>query len=722
VSNCIDQIAQEAIRKLAMQGGYIDATKVVVNEMNPTQGQGLYMSPGSDIVVPYWYYMKSPNDCTANCEFETRQPPLYRRAGTGNSIEDQIDMYVEQKLSTCIGDFSPFEGQFEIKQNTIDAITTVAKTEVFVQTTYPISITLPDGRISQMSKFTNRIPVNLGKFYDLAAELTTKEIQTTYLSSFMINTVSSYTGIDENALPPLAEFSFDPHGQKSWLQSNVRSKIEELLMIYSPALQATGTSNFKGNLYSGDNELASGLYDFFILPLNQTYKANAEFSYLAWWPTYLKITPSDGEFIKPDSISGVDSVLSALGLNQYKFAYDVSFPVLVSLSDEDAFGGQGFTFQFALESNTRNNAPIKGDTSLISFSGREGRSLACNPEQFNSGNITVDVSDSVSEKPVEDVLVYYSFGREACLIGVTTLTNGKATLVSPMPVGIGSLVFVHDDYLSKTIKFSTAVSEKQELSVVLDPYLDFDVSFARLQTILLVPHSQCDELKASEEQIEQNCNGPVRYTVPLYTNYCYQRTYCKSNTDEFCTYLDSKDLKSICGKWLPRPPVVEGLEPTQNLVVSMSRVQENEAQEEFVVSFEVKGNDTETQKIRLVPGTYSIDATLFNNQRIIIPAKEECYPDDFWDSIGIGEKKCETIPAVTFEKFPQGGLTVSSVLINQSDLKDKTNMKIVILEMPSLFKRDSSGVTDLRHADLKVFGNIEKYSADYASSLRLKFT
>jgi len=273
VTICVESTAKEAIIKAGVQGGYVDASNIIVNDQDPTSAEGISFSPGSDVVVPYWHYMKSSNTCNEQCEFDSKQLPLFRRVGTGNSLEEQIDEYVEQKLSGCIRDFFTFRQQgFEIEQSTIKAFTTIARTDVFVQLDYPLTV-IREGRVEKMSKFTARIPVNLGKFYDLAIELTEKEAKTSYLGFMAFNLIDVYSGIDKNKLPPLADSTFKRGGFVSWLHRDVKSNIEELLMIHTPALQAIGTSNFQGNYYDGDDQLAQGLYSLFILPLNKTHRA-----------------------------------------------------------------------------------------------------------------------------------------------------------------------------------------------------------------------------------------------------------------------------------------------------------------------------------------------------------------------------------------------------------------------------------------------------------------
>lgn len=660
VTSCLETTAKEAIKIIGVQGGYSDTSKLIINDQDPTSGSGISMSPGSDMKIPYWYYMKSSNKCESDCVFDSNRPTLYREIRPGNSIEEQIDKYVEQKLSSCLADFAPFKNQLEIEQSSIKASTSITKTDVFVSLDYPISVKLPD-RVEQLSKFVVQIPVNLGKFYEMATEITNKQSKTGFLDFMAMNLIDIYSGVDKNKLPPIADSDFGAGSSVSWMQSDVKKKVEEALTIYTPALQTTGSLDFFGNYYTGNSKMAQGLYTMFVLPLNKTYAANADFVYLPWWPIYLKVTPSSGEIIKPNSAGNFLAILSSFAVKQYKFAYDVSYPVLVTLSDKTSFGGEGFTFQFALESNTRSNYKMTPESAIVSSSGRPSQTMVCDPENFNSGNITIEVTDSITNEPLDGALVYYSFGKEACFIGETQFSDGKAQLVSKMPVGIGALLVSKENYLLKSVPFGTKVSAAGSKSISLDKFVSLNMS---VQAIPVLPDVM-------------NVAGA-----------------------------------SIIVSWTPRPPA-ENLHQTYSAVIVMSRIPENPIQEEYVVGDELKGNESRTKSIVLVAGNYSVSGTLIDNQKTIIPQEQVCYDDDWYDSWGMGEQKCETLEEITFDKFMKGGVELARFEITPKMLKDKKEIVINVFSSPDGYTLAPNGVTNLKHKDLEQMGKAEEYSQNY---------
>ena len=111
------------------------------------------------------------------------------------------------------------------------------------------------------------------------------------------------------------------------------------------------------------DKIGTALMDKTIINLSNTRsrKIDVDFSYLDWWPMYLNI--NDQEVLMANKYDSF--LLAFIGLNEYVFYYDFSFPVWVTLTDPDAFNGDGFTFNFALEANLRKNKPANGITRAV---------------------------------------------------------------------------------------------------------------------------------------------------------------------------------------------------------------------------------------------------------------------------------------------------------------------------------------------------------------------
>lgn len=664
IVDCLKQTLKQGLIAAGSQGGYIDTSGININEQDPTSGEGISLFTGSETKIPYWIYMSTSNTC-AECSFESKQLMLNRRIGQ-DSLESQLDKYVQDNLPVCLANFEAFENQLSVEEGELKVKTTIAKAKAFVQMDCPINLRFKNGVQQKMSKFGAQIDVSLGKMYDLANEITRKEASNNFLGFFAVNLIDVYGGINKEKLPPLADttlLSSEP--AVTWIASEVKDKVERRLEIYVEGMQVAGTNNFEREIYKGNSDMARGIYYFFTLPMNRTYQSDVNFRYSKNWPIYMKITPSSGELISPDSATILNPFLSFLGIKQYKFAYDVSYPVLVTLNDPTGLDGGPFTFNFAIEANIRNNVPLLENSVQLSSAGNVASTMVCNPDNFNSPGAKITVTDSMTNIPVENVLVYYSFGSESCLLGQTEMKNGKAVLETKMPVGIGTLILTKDDYSSKSIPFATTRQQQQKVDVLLDSYVDLKVKI---------------------------------FKVPVVKS-------CRTTIAE-CSWLPGQAL--------------EGLDYMEQSTITFTKLKQNSAEDDYIAAVNFDSDST-IQETRLTPGKYEISGTLIDNKLTIISAEEICYPDDWYDSLGFGKDRCETIPATEFEQFAKGGVQINSFEITPENLKNSKTMEIYIFSTPDGYTRNNEGVTNLLHEDLGQMGKVEEYSSTYYDLIKPRF-
>jgi len=474
---CLYQISEEAFRKLGDNGGYIYPEKIgaTFNPLNPTESDGLQFSPESPIKIPYWWYLSSKNNCAGNCKFSSLRPELYRTSGLPNdfSVESQVDNYVNEQLKACLDGYLPFkEAGFTIEElGGLKTTTFIGDYDVNVFVDYPLK--LSKGNITYtIDRFYVSLPLPFKPLYDLATEIITSETNLSFLERHTLNMIVAFASLDEGNLPPMSESTFEVSAGKFWAVEAVKPKIEEMLMNYVPGLQVMNTLNFERQIHPG-NRIRQAVYDNMVLPLNLDGKYDAyevRFDYLGWWPIYFN--------------AGKDGIISAeylippiipIGIQRYSTLYDISFPSLVTISDPAAFNQAGYSLRIAMEANIRNNRAI--DASFPGFEGINApgqRSMFCNLNQRNSGNITVVVKNKLTNKGIPKVSVMYTCGEDSCPIGVTS-SNG--TIIAQFPVCIGGFVsFMNLDYFIPSQRLD-AMLDKNELIVSEGyPYVDKNIS------------------------------------------------------------------------------------------------------------------------------------------------------------------------------------------------------------------------------------------------------
>ncbi len=203
-----------------------------------------------------------------------------------------------------------------------------------------------------------------------------------------------------------------------------------------------------------------------IIPGKPEYSdVEVSFSYLDFWPMYFDLN-CKGEVCEPESISS--NLLSFMGIQRYNFAYDASFPVLVEVYDPDAFKGRGFKFNFFLEANVRNNKELESNFMPLQYATVPEFSGLCDLTNRNSGNISVQVRDSISNSPLDEVSVTVSVAGENCFVGST---NESGVLVTQFPTGTAGAVigFIKESYITKSALFDAPLNKPGNVDAKISP-------------------------------------------------------------------------------------------------------------------------------------------------------------------------------------------------------------------------------------------------------------
>ncbi len=463
--DCVTSAGVEGLKIIGNQGGYISFTDKNLNSesfnivQNPTESDAVSFEKNSELKIPYWWYLKSANSCRGECRFASKRPEL-RQAE--NSIEKQLERYISQKFKECLNGFEPFvkEG-FKITEPEKARTDVVIGTEdISILVEYPLDIEKQELK-SKLSQFLVRVPVNLNKIYELGTKITDFEIKHRYLEKHALNLVVAFSGTDREKLPPMSDMQFNFGSAPSWQKSELKNKITEMLSSYIPLFQVDGTYNYERNTFN--SELKQRLYDSAIIPVaNDSFNSLAPyFAYLDFWPIYFDLnckeercTPSSG-----------NSLLSFFGIQDYRFAYDLSFPVLVEIRDPFALNEQGYSFKFFLEGNIRNNKPMPANFAPLERAALSEKSLLCDSK--TSGNVTIRASNAATKFSIEDAQVLYTLTGESCFIGPT---DSEGELKESFPVGVGGIVSIaKDGYIGKSIEFDAKINKNDLLKVNMQP-------------------------------------------------------------------------------------------------------------------------------------------------------------------------------------------------------------------------------------------------------------
>jgi len=599
VTECLEQVSKEALNLIGAHGGYIGTDSASFeytganfekNDAHPTEADVVAFPPNAKNYVPYWEYMRPPDKCEV-CYLGSWRPPLYRTEG-GNSIESQADKYVENNLRKCLRNFGDFrsEGYSITEAGGIKATTYVRERDVLVSLNYPIDISKGGGEKTRMTLYQVALPVGLKKIYDMAKYIIDTSASSRFLGMNTLNLISGFSRVDGSMLPPFRDLAFT-YDTVTWSKQKVKTLLTQMLEVYVPALQMEGVRNFNSPAGFQD-PIMKGLYGEMVLQGKEVSNLETNFIYLGW-PIYLDFVGSNSDTLKPSNLEM--PLLNLLPFKDYRFVYDISYPVIVRISDPDAYSGKGYMFAFAMEANIRNNEAVNNEFATIPAITKDVAPVSefCKELHRNSGLITVKVYDAETRKPLEGANVVFRSSQQ-CSLGTTTLDDNSlsatfetAFVTAKFPVGIGTLIISRPGYQTKYEKFATAVGKEDEKSIYLNPMKTLNVTVLKKKII---------------------------------------------GTSFFSTGL------------LGMP---ENLTPKDIVMVNLEKIKDYPEEEPIVsaVAFGM-GVNSSMQSIMLVPGKYRVMEVLILNETVKIPKEEICTGGLF----GIGEK-CVDIPELVFNSY-----------------------------------------------------------------------
>ncbi|MEM4263600.1 MAG: hypothetical protein QW666_01740 [Candidatus Woesearchaeota archaeon] len=480
ITNCVESTAKTALHRIGDYGGYIDSSKFEYNPIEPTEGDAVQFSPDSDLIIPYWWHLKSPNDCTGKCEFSSNRPALRKSEGSP-SIEEQVNEYINTHLKECLAGFPTLTAQgFEFtEKGTPKTETTIAKENIVIHVKYPIQAKKADKKFD-LNEYAVSLELNLGEMYQLATEIINAQAENGILEHFTKELITGFSGLDKNQLPPTGEIDIKLGTGTIWVKYEVAQRIEEILTSYVPMLQV-GNTRYYGYIYAPektatgekirDEKLFENIYNRNMLftATNKTYPTlGIRFTYLPWWTPYFDLNCND-QACMPESITSTN--IFVFGLQKYSFAYDLSYPVLVEMYDPTALKGEGYSLKFFIEANMRNNFPMPPIFEPMKTLAIITTSMLCDANQRTSGNITIKVLDSRTKKGIEGAMVGYRCGSESCSLGETI--NGTIKTQMPRCLG-GQLSASHLDYQTSLLQFDVIDDKPAEATIELMPYTIVD--------------------------------------------------------------------------------------------------------------------------------------------------------------------------------------------------------------------------------------------------------
>ncbi|MCD4666895.1 hypothetical protein K8R47_03735 [archaeon] len=405
-------------------------------------------------------------------------------------MEISLSSYIKSNLDECLNNeslqvyeiYGLINPEIEVE---------IEEQKTFVKVLSPIEISYQEVT-AIVSESYSIVDSNFGKLYSIATETITKNDEDNFLEQ---KTIDMFVLYDEL---PLNGINFDCT-IPTWSKTEVESNLKEII---EPNMQSITLRN----------SLNENPKKYYILEADAKNTVT-DIMYSREWPLYLEVYPSENGILTADNIYTTDILKAVANLfcfNNYHFVYDVKYPILIKISENDE------VFQFAYQIIIDNNQPKQnelGDLELektVDICENKVTPITVNTYTEQLGILT----------PLTNVDISYSCVSQKCHLG----KSESATFTTEFPQCInGLLVGEQANYF----KSQTLISTNQESQVVL----------------ILEP------LQSKEYEVKViNSNGNIRSTtsdelalITLESDLGYS-TQLFSNTGEIKLIPDNYDI------------------------------------------------------------------------------------------------------------------------------------------------------------------------------------
>lgn len=343
---CIKLETRNAVDVIGSQGGRINTEYIPGSDYAPFSSQLNFLG----FPVPYWYYV------AGNGVVKEQVP-------SKSDMEKEMSDFIGEGLSNC--DFSSFYSQgFKISREEADVKTLINNNNIQVSVNSNLRVS-KDGKNAKKSSFSESLDSKLGKFYNLALSIYNKEKRDSFLEDYAIDVLRLNAPVDGTEIQC---------GSKIWNTRNVMEDIRKGIE------QNFATIKFRGGYYILSNKTR----EYFVVDQDVDEAVNVMYS--KQWPTKIEIhgDGADNEIMIANPV-GTQAGMGAMGFCYvpYHFVYDLSFPTLIQLYDENEM------FQFPVIVVVDKNMPKKGMKSELPYSDAREEDICSKKTQ----DVTINLYD-----------------------------------------------------------------------------------------------------------------------------------------------------------------------------------------------------------------------------------------------------------------------------------------------------------------------------------------
>ena len=455
VENCLKGIADDGLQRIGLSGGYIKIPEKIGN--NPAAYLATFSASG--FKIPYWWH--NGIDAVPPQEF----------------IRQQLIGYIESELDNCINKFEPFAGIFKIDELEKPAADVkFNENDVSVNLKYPLEISAKNGGFkAYRENFAYIAPVRFKKVYELAKLIMERENKDYFLEKKTIDLYSMDKSIPTTDVEAKC-------GARIWQLSAIKKKLKSLLRVNLPYIKIKG-ADYNPNIYvpnpKGKSTFSNTYFQqHYIWEIekddNNKYKnMKVVFAYDDKWLLDIYARPSQDGILKSNSQKGAD-ILSFFCLQIWHFTYDVNYPVLATIFDNEAKDNKKYQFNFAFKVAVDHNKPNRANTGTALFETVPDLSPEdyCNDVQ---NEITIYTVNNATGEDIKDVNLTFVCGRFYCDIGQSNwLSFGAAAgITKRLPYCVNGVLKYSKQGFETASSFVQTDVDGRSYVVMLNPVKEF---------------------------------------------------------------------------------------------------------------------------------------------------------------------------------------------------------------------------------------------------------
>lgn len=390
VEGCTQQVTQEAIDLVGVQGGYIKMPPAIdYDPLSYIQERGIGFK------IPLWYY-----------KGENRMP-------TKQDMEQEISIYVEKNVQDCLINFDPFAEQFEIREvSSPKAQTTIGDKKVSVVLDYTIQIVDDvQDRTYELNEFIAESTSPLGETYDLAKEIMLTENEKGFLENVTMDMI---------AMGDFPLEGMELSCGKSWNKQQLKQQLASMLKYNLHYLTFEGTGNPDSGIEYFDSE-ETGYVQKASTKSNKNIQTEIVFD--TSYGSLIHADPYGIDFdvypSKGSTVTGVDMGVPIVEncIQIYHHFYTIEYPVIIRLTDyTDA--ENPYVFSYAIPVLITNNQPSREYDPTIIDQDLESitSSQYCDTAAYE---LEIYAIDKITQQEIQGANISYECVGFKCDIGTT---------------------------------------------------------------------------------------------------------------------------------------------------------------------------------------------------------------------------------------------------------------------------------------------------------------